>query len=57
MAHKHFTKVGAKLFLFTCKLSQESKISSDYQNNIVVPSASSDIILDCQIKIHVGWVA
>ena len=39
------------------KLSQGNKISSNYQNNIVVKSSKGDIILDIWIKTHDGWVA
>ena len=33
------------------------RITSDHQNNIMVESTNSDIILDCQIKTHDGWAA
>ena len=39
------------------KLLQGSKILSDCNNNIVMQSASGNIVSDHQIKIHDGWVA
>ena len=39
-----------------CNLSLGNKISSDHQNNMVVSSMNGNIILDCQIKTHNGWV-
>ena len=53
---KYCTKAHVNLFLLICKLLQGSKIWSDNKNNIVVEIMSGDIILDCQIKTHNGWV-
>ena len=54
---KFCLKAGANLFSLTCKHLQGKKISSDHQNNIMVKSTDANIILDCQIKTHAGWVA
>ena len=54
---KFCPKAGANLFSLTCELLQGKKISSDHQNNIVVSLTNGNIILDCQIKTHDGWVA
>ena len=48
---------GANLFSPMCKPSWGNKISSDKFNNIVINTPSGNIILDCQIKTHDGWVA
>ena len=47
---KFCPKTGANLFSLMCELLQGNKISSDHQNNIIVNTPTSDIILDCQIK-------
>ena len=47
---------NANLFSLTFKVLQGKKISRDHQNNIMVESTDGDIILDCQIKTHNGWV-
>ena len=54
---KFCPKADADLFSQNCKPLQGNSISSDHQNNILVSSMSGDIILDCQIKTHDGWVA
>ena len=54
---KFFPKAGANLFLLTCKLSQGNKIAGVYHNNIVVNTLNGNIIFDCWIKTHKGWVA
>ena len=54
---KFCPKAVANLLSLMCELSQKKKISSDYQNNIVVKSTDGDIILDCQIKTCNGLVA
>ena len=53
---KFCPKAGVNLFYLLWELLQGSKISSDHQNNIVVNTATGNIILDCQIKIHDCWV-
>ena len=53
---KFCPKAGAGLFSLTCKFLQGKKISSDHQNNIMVKSTDSNIILNCQIKTY-AWVA
>ena len=54
---KFYTKAGAIFYLLICKLLQGSKILSNCKNNIVIQSTIRDIVLDCQIKTHNGWVA
>ena len=54
---KFCPKAGANLFSLMCELSKGNKISSDNQNNIAVNTLTGDIILDCQVKTHDGWVA
>ena len=51
------SSAGPNLFLFTCKLLQGNKISSDDSNNIVVITPIGDIVLDRRIKTCDGWVA
>ena len=36
---------------------QESKISSDHKNNIMVQTTNDNVILDSQVKTHDGWLA
>ena len=54
---KFSPKAGVNLFSLMCKLLQGKAISIDHQNNIVVKSMDGDIILDCQIMTHDGWIA
>ena len=54
---KFFPKAFANLFFVTCKFSQGNKIKSDDKNNIVVHWSKGNIILDCCVKTHHGWVA
>ena len=54
---KFCPNAGANLFFLMCELLQGNKVSSDYQNNIMVNTPTSNIILDPQIKTHHGWVA
>ena len=53
---KYCIMAGANLYSLTCKLLQESKIA-DFKNNLVILSTGSNIMLECQIKTHDGWVA
>ena len=52
---KYCTKVGANLFLLTCKISQGSKILSNGKT-IITQFTSDDIVLDHLIKTHVSLV-
>ena len=54
---KYCAKISANLFLLTCEKLQVGKISSDHENDIMVETTSGDIILDCQIKTCIGWIA
>ena len=54
---KFCPSTGANLLSLMCELSQGNKISSDKTKNIVVNTLGGDIVLDCQIKTHDGWVA
>ena len=54
---KFCPKGGANLFLLTCELLQEKTLSIDHGSNIMVKYTDGNIILDCQIKNHDGWVA
>ena len=54
---KFCPSAGANLFSISCKLSWGNNISSDEANNIVVTTLIGNIVLDCQIKTHDGWVA
>ena len=54
---KFCLSAGANLFLLTCELFWENKIPSNEANNIVVTTPIGNIVLDCRIKIHDGWVA
>ena len=54
---KFCPKAGANLFSLTYKLLQGNKISSDHQNNIMVKTLTSNIILDCRIKTRDSCVA
>ena len=54
---KFCPKAGANLLSPTCELLQGKNISSDHQNNITFESMDGDIILDCWIKNHDGWVS
>ena len=53
---KYCPKAGANLLSLRCKLSQENKISSNHQNNIVVNTTYGNIILDRQVKTCDGWI-
>ena len=53
---KFFPKVWTNLFCLTCEFLEGKTILSNHQNNIRVSSTEDDIILDCQIKTHGGWV-
>ena len=54
---KFCPKAGVNLFFLMCELLQGNKIISDHQNNIVAKSSEGDILLECCIKTHDGWVA
>ena len=53
---KFCPKAGANLFSLTCKLFQGNTIKGYHKNNIMVYSSEENIILDCHIKTHDGWV-
>ena len=48
---------GANLFSLMCELLHVNKILSNHFINIVINTPSGDIVLDCRIKTHNGWVA
>ena len=54
---KFCPKASANIFSLMCELSQGNKIANDHHNNIMVNTPTGNIILDCQIKTHNGWVA
>ena len=53
---KFCPSAGANLFSLTCKFLQGNKISSNETNNIIISTPNGNIVLDCGIKTHDGWV-